>query len=170
MINLLNVTFQEEYKRLDKLCADCFSGTEGVSEYIRQMEATPLQDREYAIGFDNDYKQLKHMRWIRNCLAHEVGSMEADICTDDDLDWVKGFYERIRTGTDPLTQIHKAKIKTTHHHQYNQSKIHYEQHQKTQKTQQQQHTSQHSYYIEDDTQPKQSLWSRIVSFIKALFS
>lgn len=105
----LNVKFQEEYKRLDRLCKDYLSSTEGVSEYIRQMELTPQADRWYVYTWESDYKQLKHMRWVRNQLAHEVGTLDSDICTEEDLSWVQCFYDRIMDGQDPFTTIRKAK-------------------------------------------------------------
>lgn len=104
----LNSEFQEEYKRLDRLCKDYLSSTEGVSEYIRQMDATSPRNRRYVSTWEKDYKQLKHIRWVRNQLAHEVGTLNSDICTQDDLDWVQSFYSRIMNGSDPFTIIRKA--------------------------------------------------------------
>lgn len=105
----LNVEFQEEYKRLDRLCKDYLSSTEGVSEYISQMELAPWNDRRYVSTWEDDYKQLKHVRWVRNQLAHEVGTLNSDICTEDDLDWVQSFYNGIMNGSDPFSIIRKAK-------------------------------------------------------------
>ena len=110
----LNVEFQEEYKRLDRLCKDYLSSTEGVSEYVRQMESTPPFDRRYVFTWEDDYKQLKHVRWVRNQLAHEVGTLDSDICTEDDLDWVQSFYDRIMNGSDPFTIMRKAKAEEAH--------------------------------------------------------
>lgn len=109
----LNLEFQEEYKRLDRLCKDYLSSAEGVSEYIRQMESTPWSNRRYVFTWEDDYKQLKHVRWVRNQLAHEVGTLNSDICTEDDLDWVQSFYNRIMDGSDPFTVIRKAKAEET---------------------------------------------------------
>lgn len=52
---------------------------------------------------------LKHVRWIRNQFAHEIGTLESDICTINDLNYIKDFYDRIQNGTDPFTLIRKAK-------------------------------------------------------------
>ena len=105
----LSIEFQENYKRLDCLCKDSLSSNEGVSEYIRQMESTSWVDRRYVNSWEDDYKMLKHVRWIRNQLAHEVGTLEAGICQIDDLNYIKDFYNRILNGTDPFTCIRKAK-------------------------------------------------------------
>ncbi len=105
----LSLEFLEEYKRLERLCKDYLSRTEGVSEYIRQMEETTWSNRRYVSTWEDDYKQLKHVRWVRNQLAHEVGALDSDICTESDIDWVKNFYDRIIDGRDPFTTIRKAK-------------------------------------------------------------
>ena len=105
------IDFQESYKRLDCLCKDLFSSKEGVSEYIRQMECTPWIDRRYDPRWEDDYKQLKHIRWVRNQLAHEVGTLDDGTCTIDDLNYVQDFYQRILDRTDPFSLIRKVKIR-----------------------------------------------------------
>lgn len=149
----LNLEFQEEYKRLDRLCKDYLSSTEGVSEYIRQMESTPLYDRRYVFTWDDDYKQLKHARWVRNQLAHEVGTLNSDIFTEDDLDWVQCFYNRIMNGSDPFTVIRKAKAEEA---------LRAKQQEKARKATVVDHPK--------PTQPKPSLWDKLIANIKKIFS
>lgn len=105
----LNLEFQEEYKRLNRLCKDYLASSEGISEYIRQMESTSWSDRRYIFTWEDDYKQLKHVRWIRNRLAHEVGTLYSDICTESDLYWVQNFHSRIISGSDPFSVIRRSK-------------------------------------------------------------
>lgn len=101
----LNVKFQEKYKQLDLLCKDIFSSKEGVSEYIKEMENTNSQFSRYILDWANVYKQLKHMRWLRNQLAHEVGAFNFYLCSDYDLKWLNDFYNSILNRTDPLAQV-----------------------------------------------------------------
>ena len=101
------VEFQEAYKSLDKLCRECLSAREGVSEYIRQMEQTPYVVRGHFVGWDTTYKALKHVRWVRNQLAHEVGAVEAEVCSEDDIIFVRNFYQDILTQRDPLAAVYK---------------------------------------------------------------
>ena len=103
----LCIEFQENYKRLDRLCKDYFSSIDGVSEYIRQMEATPWRERRLVLFWERDYKMLKHLRWVRNQLAHEVGAFEAGVCTVEDLRCVKEFHERMLKREDPFGVIRK---------------------------------------------------------------
>ena len=91
----LAIEFQEEYKRLDRLCKDMFQSANGVTEYIEQMKnVDPLSAT---------LRDLKHVRWVRNQLAHEVGALESGVCEKEDLLFVKRFYTQILNGTDPLT-------------------------------------------------------------------
>lgn len=105
----LNLRFQESYKRLDALCKDIFTSTDGVSRYIYEMEiANPLYYRSVP-NWDRVYKQLKHLRWVRNQFAHEVGTLESDLCTENDIAWLAEFYDSILTTTDPLAQVGRIK-------------------------------------------------------------
>lgn len=109
--------FQEEYKKLDNLCRDCYSSIDGISEYIRRMENEQDRSKMLIASWEDDYKMLKHVRWIRNKLSHEVGTLQSNICTQDDLDFVINFYDKIIKCTDPLTQIRilKEDLKKTKH-------------------------------------------------------
>ena len=97
----LEIEFQEAYKRLDKLCKELFLSETGVSTYIREMENAPAAYQNAAATWWSDYKELKHVRWVRNQLAHEVGAMDAGICTKEDLLYVREFYQRILKREDP---------------------------------------------------------------------
>ena len=149
----LTIEFQEEYKRLDHLCKHYFRSSEGVSEYIRQMESTTVSDRYYVDTWENDYKQLKHVRWLRNQLAHEVGTLDSDLCTSEDLAWVKSFYDRIIHGDDPFTVIRKAKEE-----------------QAPPANQQAQARKKASAEPLKAAAKKESLWDRFVANMKGLFS
>ena len=50
---------------------------------------------------------LKHVRWVRNKLAHDSGAYQ--ISEENDIAFVQDFYERIFYGSDPLTQLRKTK-------------------------------------------------------------
>ncbi len=154
----LNLEFQEEYKRLDRLCKDCLSNAEGVSEYIRQMESTPWCNRRYALTWEDDYQQLKHVRWVRNQLAHEVGTLNSDICTEADLDWVKRFYNRIINGSDPFAVIRKAKAEET---------LRAKQQERARKTTVANYPDPTQY---DSTQHSPSFWDKLIAIIKKIFS
>ena len=60
--------FINSYKRLEKLCNEIYDGNHGISAYIDDMArltSAPL----YVFSWNDDLKQLKHYRWIRNQIA-----------------------------------------------------------------------------------------------------
>ena len=53
---------------------------------------------------DYDYKMLKHVRWVRNNIAHNNGGSE---CSENDIKYVKDFYQRIMQQKDPFSIIYQ---------------------------------------------------------------
>lgn len=106
---LINVKFQEEYKKLDALCKDVLGSETGVTEYINQMDMTSPSDQALVSSWREDYKNLKHYRWVRNKLAHEVGALDEVLCNENDIDWLIDFSKRIKKGRDPFSIIHLSK-------------------------------------------------------------
>ena len=98
--------FFEEYKRLDKLCSEMYSCQNGISEYIAQMENKAYQGQYRIHSWDSDYKMLKHVRWVRNQIAHDSGTYQ--ISEPEDLTFVRDYYNRIFSGQDSLTLLRKA--------------------------------------------------------------
>jgi len=143
-----NIDFQEQYKRLDNLCKDCYSSSTGVTEYINRMDESSFQGRHYIDNWDNTYRQLKHIRWIRNQLAHEPGTFDSDICSKEDVEFIASFYDKMMNSIDPLSAL-RTKINR-----------------QTQKNNQQ---NQISRSIPKKTDEKSSLLKRIFNKLKALF-
>ncbi|MDE5593349.1 MAG: hypothetical protein K2I75_05385 [Clostridiales bacterium] len=81
-----------------------YSSDEGVSAYIKEMESIPFDEQTVVDNWDNVYRQLKHLRWMRNQLAHEL-DINTEFCEQDDIDCVVGFYNSILSGVDPLARI-----------------------------------------------------------------
>ncbi len=150
----LNIEFQEQYKQLDRLCREMYSSGEGVSAYIQDMERTPYHERCTVYNWDSIYKELKHIRWMRNQLAHDI-SIDSDFCKQSDIDWLNNFYESIFVGNDPLTRANKAR-------QIGMQK----------QTTSPKEKNENSATQIDTVELKQrkSLWNRIVSKIKNWFS
>lgn len=103
----LNIDFMDLYKSVDRFIRDAYSSTEGVSEYIRQMEQNDFKGRRYVATWGADYDKLKRLRWIRNQLSHEVG-YDSDICAEADYDWLEAFSTRLYSANDPLSAMRKA--------------------------------------------------------------
>lgn len=99
--------FLEKYKNLDELCRQILSSDRGISEYINKMECES-QGRRLVNGWERDYKGLKRMRWIRNCLVHETDSFDKNLVNESDIEWLHKFYQRIMECTDPFSLLHRA--------------------------------------------------------------
>ena len=150
-----NIVFQEEYKRLDALCKDIFASREGVSEYIRQMELVSYADRRSYANWESDYRQLKHLRWIRNRLAHDIRTLEEDFCTDAEIEWLRNFHQKILSVCDPLSTVRKDKQEFD---QKNKSYRTYHSEQSIQKN------------AEHGNEKQKSAWSKFIAKMKRLFS
>ncbi len=105
-----NISFQEKYKSVDNFIKDAYGTSEGVTTYIRTMESPEVEWRIYSRipNWNSDYKQLKRLRWIRNQLAHEV-SIDSDICTEEDYEWICEFRESLFKGTDSMALYTRLK-------------------------------------------------------------
>lgn len=107
-MNQKDNVFFESYKHLDLLCGDIFNCRNGISEYILQMEET--HSARYKItGWSEDYQMLKHVRWVRNQIAHSTS--DSSFSTKADLEFVKSFYHRIMVQDDSFARLRKAKRK-----------------------------------------------------------
>ena len=100
----LNEKFLEKYIELDKLCADKFGASSGITEYINKLNNTRL-----APGRDEAHSRLIRYRSIRNKLAHEVGALKKlnDI-TKADLKWICKFTKSVIKGRDPISEYLKS--------------------------------------------------------------
>ena len=101
------MSFIESYKHLDKICGEMFETQYGVSAYIEEMLNNP-RGSFLVRGWENDLKQLKHYRWIRNQIVHEPDCYEETMCEAGDDEWLDDFYERIINQTDPLAMYFQA--------------------------------------------------------------
>ena len=107
----LNDDFLEAFKRLDKICREMYMNEKGVTSYINDMENTPQYESLYIANWNTDLRQLKRLRHLRNQLTHEVGTLNTDMCTQSDIDWLKSFCWRIFNRTDPLALLYIGKKK-----------------------------------------------------------
>lgn len=94
----------DEYKRVDNICRDMFLGQSGISQYITEMEQNSSYGGAKVPLWDRDYRRLKHVRWLRNQIAHE--SFVTD-CNEEDVAWLEGFHSRLLKQQDPLALLRK---------------------------------------------------------------
>ena len=110
-MSYLNYEFFDEFKALDNLCKDIYGKTTenklGVTLYLDDMDNKAYQGAFKVSGWTSDYNYLKSVRNIRNELAHSQNSMTVDICSQEDIDFVRYFKTRILNQTDPIAMLRK---------------------------------------------------------------
>lgn len=108
-MNNLNYEFLEEYKRLDKLCREMYLSEKGVTAYIDDMKTVLSYERRSVKNWDADLNKLIELRHVRNQLSHEIGTLKNTMCSQEDVLWLKNFYNRVISQTDPLSIYNKSK-------------------------------------------------------------
>ena len=98
--------FFDAYKKLERFCSDLYSEQSGVSAYIADMEACAARGRAAVPTWNADYQGLKHIRWVRNRIAHEAES--GRLSEASDLSFAQEFYSRLVSEKDPLALLRKA--------------------------------------------------------------
>ncbi len=101
----LEMEFFEEFKSVDNICKDIFQSQQGVTEYINQMEENDLRGSRSVPNWNEKYKMLKHLRWLRNQIAHDSGVPDL---MESDLLELQNFHKQLLKQNDPLAIISKA--------------------------------------------------------------
>ena len=105
-MNKLEVKFFDEYKFVDNICRDMFRSNQGVTEYIKQMEVMDAEGSRSVVNWREKYKKLKHLRWLRNKIAHESGAPDL---TENDLIELQNFHNQLLKQVDPLAELWKKR-------------------------------------------------------------
>ena len=110
----LNDEFMEIYKRIDAFCRDIYRADKGVTSYIDEMSR--IGGATWGVlGWNETLNKLKNYRHIRNAYTHDVGTSYTDICTQEDVEWLQSFYDKLMSAQDPIslyTQKKQASSKT----------------------------------------------------------
>ncbi len=105
-MNKLEVKFFDEYKSVDNICRDMFQSNQGVTEYIKQMEVMDAEGSRIVVNWREKYKKLKHLRWLRNQIAHESGAPDL---AENDLIELQNFHNQLLKQVDPLAELWKKR-------------------------------------------------------------
>ena len=93
-----------EFRYLEKICNDLYGAQHGVTLYINEMQQAGYASRSIP-GWSGDLANLKRVRHIRNILVHEP---DHEVWYDEsDIEFIKGFYQRILNQQDPLALLRK---------------------------------------------------------------
>ncbi len=101
----LEMEFFEEFKAIDNICKDMFQSQQGVTEYINQMDENMMMGSRSVPNWNEKYKMLKHLRGLRNQIAHDSGAPEL---MESDLLELQNFHKQLLIQKDPLAIISKS--------------------------------------------------------------
>ena len=74
------------------------------------MKAADWDNARRILNWKADLSNLIRLRHIRNHLAHTEGAFNENLCTTEDVDWVKDFRERILKQDDPLAMLRNRSV------------------------------------------------------------
>lgn len=104
-MNKNNALFLDEYRKLDDVCRESLDMSEGVAEYVKQMESSEGPKKNVDAWVD-DYHALAKCLHIDGLLADDAMNGKAQ-CTKQDIAWIKKFRQRIAKGEDPILELRK---------------------------------------------------------------
>ena len=96
--------FFELYKDVENYCSEMFNKEHSISEYIKKLEENRKENTA-------EYKTLKHLRHVRNQIAHNTN--EQGFSTKKDLNDLKNFYISIKNRTDILSRNKNSSLFST---------------------------------------------------------
>ena len=107
----LNHEFLEAYKDADNICKQMYASDKGITNYIDAMQAIPSYESDKIGDWSLVLSRLKNLRHVRNKLSHEVGTLDMEMCTEADINWIRSFKLKIINGDDPLATLERINKK-----------------------------------------------------------
>ena len=142
----LESLFLDEYFKVEKICKDELHCENGVTEYIAEMESALHEIVRFIPSWNDDLKQLKRCRHIRNSKLHENDSLDLDV---DDLSYLQQFHQRLLNVIDPLAVYRSEYRKIQAQQMQNNQRVH--------KTQ--------TVYLESPIEERPSFAVELISFV-----
>ncbi len=104
----MNNRFLEQYKRADSICRDIYNSDSGITNYINLMRDAKNYKMQDIDEWDDVLKRLMSLRHIRNKLTHDIGTLDMELCTEDDVLWLESFCQSLLDTSDPLAKHYRA--------------------------------------------------------------
>lgn len=104
-MNDLNYQFFEEFTKLNKICVSVYQ-TEGTGGYLEQMRGVSCVYAEDIPNWMTELEQLHRYRTVYQALAQSPEAFHEKLCSQEDVEWVRNFGNRIMERKDPLALLH----------------------------------------------------------------
>lgn len=101
----LNYRFFDLFSKVDKLCIDIYQNEHGLADYVEDMRSISVCTVEEIPDWEADLFQLITLRNVRNSLINTPGAFAEEICTQEQLEWLEGFYQRVLDRQDPMALL-----------------------------------------------------------------
>ncbi len=99
------------FNRVEKQCNQMYGDIHGVTLYIKDMEQVSRAKSRSVPGWEEDYRNLKRIRHVRNALVHDDADADLDYSAAD-IAYLDSFYQRLLKRQDPLALVRKQNEKT----------------------------------------------------------
>ena len=100
-----NMALVEAFGKLEQLCNQIYGGKHGVSDYIDDMAN---RSGPHSPHWGAALRRLKEVRHKRNKLSHGEVSFQTSYATEQDVQFLRAFYQLILKRADPIAQLHRA--------------------------------------------------------------
>lgn len=101
----LNYRFFDIFSKVDKLCIDIYQNEHGLADYVEDMRSISLNTVEDIPDWESDLLCLMSLRNIRNSLINTPGAFQEAVCTEEHLEYLEQFYQRILDRQDPMALL-----------------------------------------------------------------
>lgn len=106
-MNNFNYQFFEEFTKLNKVCVAVYQVEGGTFGYLVQMGGVSGASAEMIPRWYEDLEQLHRYRMVYQALAQSTEAFEEVLCSEEDVNWLRAFGNRIMERTDPLALLHQ---------------------------------------------------------------
>lgn len=100
-----NYRFFELFTKVDNLCIEVYQNEHGLADYVEDMRSISTYTVEDIPDWGADLFQLITLRNIRSSLVNTPGAFAEDICSQEQLEWLENFYQRILDRKDPMALL-----------------------------------------------------------------
>lgn len=109
-MNQINYAIFEEFNGIDKICCEMLSvKTGGVTAYLGFMDKVSLLECNNIDNWYETRRMLIRTRDLRNKMSHEPGAFDYVDGTEEDLEWLRKFHQKLLSCEDPICLLRKKR-------------------------------------------------------------
>ena len=102
-----NYKFFEEFTKLNKICTVVYQAEGGTFGYLLQMGRVSADYADLLPNWNEDLAMLHRCCMVYRALSQSSDAFNESLCSQQDIDWVQVFANRITDRKDPLALLQK---------------------------------------------------------------